>query len=194
MRGEGGKAVVAEPLFVLSDGEKGRIHSGQRVPVPRRTADQHGNVSTVDYQYETTGFTAEVELREDSREMCRIETTISINEIVRTFEGVPVTGGSEFSTKAVVRSGGVYLLGEIHEESDSVGRDGGLVFGKDESQFDRVLQVWLRVYRIEGDADAWLPRRFSGEQPPFEYLPSVDPTDQPKDGQRLQDTLEIGQG
>jgi type II secretory pathway component GspD/PulD (secretin) len=165
VRGQNGQAVVAEPLFVLADGEAASMHSGQRVPVPRRASDQHGNVSTVEFEYISTGFTCDVEVREESEQSCRLNTNITTNDIVRTVEGVPVTGGSELRTVSVLDSGGVYLIGEMREGGESVGRDGGLVFGQSTSKHDRVLQVWVRVYRIAGDAGAELAASGSSEPP-----------------------------
>lgn len=149
-----GRAVLAEPLFLLKDGEAARIHAGERIPIPRRSVDQFGNVQVVDYQIEETGLTVDVSLREEAEDIASVEVTMVLNEILRFVEQVPVTSGSDFKTKTSLRSGGVYLIGRVDEQEHSKGGGLGFRFGKRERHGARSLQIWARAYRIGGDAQS----------------------------------------
>ena len=56
--------MVAQPLFVLLDGETSHFGVGERVPVPNNTVSDQGTVSTTGYTDVQTGLRIEVGLRE----------------------------------------------------------------------------------------------------------------------------------
>lgn len=170
--------LVASPLFLLSDGATGEIHNGQQLRIPQRGIDQFGNAAVLSFEVVETGLTVTVAVRERGDQKAQLKVTGSIDRIENVVEGLPVVAGSRFTSDAVIRSGGVYLLNQVDEAESIAGTKGGLKWGHDRSDTARVLQVWCRAYRIGGSGVA---ARASGpsERAPqpvvetFERLPKV---------------------
>lgn len=143
-------AVTAAPMFIVSDGEKASFVQGDRVPIPRRTVSPEGTVTTSGFDYVQTGVNVELTLRETEPRGARVDVVVNMSDVKRFVEEAPVTGEERFQTGAVVKAGGVYLLGTLVKDR-SRGRN---ALGWQSQQYltweSQVVQVWAQAYRIGG--------------------------------------------
>jgi hypothetical protein len=142
---------VASPLFLARDGEPARFASGANVPVPIRALVGENATSVVtEFEYRQTGLTATVTPRATAAGRASLAVELELSQIVGDVEGAPVEANRQFSTVAVVSSGGTYLLGSLDraDASDSVAGPLKLAFGRDRSA--ELVQVWARCYRVAG--------------------------------------------
>jgi hypothetical protein len=149
-------SVVAAPMLVLLDGERGEFVQGDRLPVPRRTSEAlpggGGTVSTQSFEYVQTGVTVTVNLREQTARSARVELDVRISNLRELIEGAPRTGEERLQTVAVMEAGGVYLLGSLARERRSGGAGLGLQAGDYEGLESQLIQVWAETFRVAGPA------------------------------------------
>jgi type II secretory pathway component GspD/PulD (secretin) len=141
-------AVTAAPMFILSDGEKSSFVQGDRVPIPRRTVSPEGTVTTAGFDFVQTGVNVELALRETEARGARVDVTLSMSDVKRFVESAPVTGEERFQTSAVVKAGGVYLLGTLVKDRVQGRRVLGWQAGDYATYQAQVVQVWIQAYRI----------------------------------------------
>ncbi len=146
-----GVSVVAAPMFVLCDGSKSSFVQGDKLPLPRRTVSNEGTVTISGYDYVQTGVQVDLALREWAEESAYVDTTIKLSDVKRMVEEAAVTGEETFSTTAVVKAGGVYLLGCLEQDRGSGAEQLGFQSGATRDDSCQVVQVWLQCYRIGGD-------------------------------------------
>jgi type II secretory pathway component GspD/PulD (secretin) len=143
-------AVTAAPMFIVSDGEKASFVQGDRVPIPRRTVSPEGTVTTAGFDYVQTGVNVELTLRETAERAARVDVVVNMSDVKRFVEEAPVTGEERFQTGAVIKAGGVYLLGTLVKDR-SRGRN---ALGWQSQEYlsweAQVVQVWAHTYRIGG--------------------------------------------
>ncbi len=145
-------AIVAQPLFVLGDGQDAKIVRGEKVPVPRRTVSNQGTVTTVGFDFVQTGYSTALHLREVGPESASLKVTTELSTITRFVESAPVTSIESLETVAVLESGGVYLLGSL-ERCDQVNKQTTwLLWGADNGHKARTLELWCRAYRVAAPA------------------------------------------
>jgi hypothetical protein len=147
LRDERGGHMVGEPMFLLADGEQGRLHKGSQTPVPHRAVSPEGTVTTTDYQMVETGVTVEVGLREVDRESVRLTVHMELTEVSAMLDGAPVVAGQRFEAVSVVGAG-VYLIGsmELQEVARSVG--GVLQLSQRVQSQQGWLYLWAQVVPI----------------------------------------------
>lgn len=145
-----GVRMVADPLFVLVDGEEGTFRNGERVPVPRRTVSPEGTVTTLEFQYEQTGLDLRVTLRDLGAGRAMATVDVELSDIVGFIENAPRVRNQQFHTQAVLATGGVYLLGALRRDDENHGTLGVLGTRKTKADSEQVVQVWARAYRIGG--------------------------------------------
>ena len=141
-------SVTAAPMFLLCDGTKAEFVQGDRIPLPRRSVSSEGTVTTAGYDYVQTGVQVELLLREFSEDSARIEVAVSMSDLKRMVEEAPVTGEERFRTDAIVRAGGVYLLGTLVKDRKQGRQEFGWQSGDYVAQSAQVVQVWGQCYRI----------------------------------------------
>lgn len=142
-------ATLAAPTFVVRDGNDAHTFVGEIVPVPRRSVGQSGDVTTVDFEQVEVGLDIVVSVREVGHDKGLVSVEIDRSRINGFVEDVPRSTTEQFSTKAVVRSKGVYLLGELKRGDLESAVGGRFRIGKREvDQWDTV-QIWMRTHAID---------------------------------------------
>lgn len=143
-------AVTASPMFLLRDGSKSEFVQGDRIPVPKRTVSDQGTVTVSGYEFVQTGVQVEFLLREMSAESASVDLAISMSDLKRLVEEAPVTGEESFKTQAIVKAGGVYLIGTLVKDRRQRQSELGWQSGQYVADNAQVVQVWLQSYRIGG--------------------------------------------
>ncbi len=147
-------AVTAAPMFIVSDGEKASFVQGDRVPIPRRTVSPEGTVTTAGFDYVQTGVNVELTLRETEPRGARVDVAVNMSDVKRFVEEAPVTGEERFQTGAVVKAGGVYLLGTLVKDRSRGRRALGWQTQDYRTWEAQVVQVWAQAYRIGGAVES----------------------------------------
>lgn len=151
-RSRSGETLFAQPLFYLADGASAEMVRGDRVPVPRQTVSDQGTVTTAGFEFVQTGLQLSVRLREVTESAAALDADLSLSSVTGFVQAAPITTQETFKTRAIVASGGVYLLGSI-ERSDLKRSDAvGLKVGDAATAEARTLQVWARAVRVGGPA------------------------------------------
>ncbi len=146
-----GVSVTAAPMFLLCDGAKSSFVQGDRIPIPRRqVAPETGAVTTTGFEYIQTGVQVELALREYTPASALIETSVKISDQKGMVEDAAITGEENFQTSAVVKAGGVYLLGTLAKDRVERGTSLGWINNFSAADKAQVIQVWLQCYRIGG--------------------------------------------
>ena len=148
-------SIVAEPLYYLRDGEKARLFRGDQVPIERITfANDANNVGRElkDYEYRDTGLDITVQLRELAIDSATLTIDAALSTVSgQAVNGAPIFAREEYNTAAPVRSGGVYLLGAIERNDSTREKTMGWTMGGKKTNERRVLQIWCRAVRVQGD-------------------------------------------
>jgi hypothetical protein len=150
-RTQGGASLVARPLVVVSDGGTGRVSDGQTVPIPRRAVlPESGLVQTVDVEFIDTGLIFDVQLREAADSTASVGLNVELSEVVGFVEEFPQLARRQLTTRARLRSGGVYLVGMLERDQRrqsvrSVTRSAESISEQTQDVF-----VWLTAIRVDG--------------------------------------------
>jgi hypothetical protein len=107
-----------------------------------------GTVTTAGFDFVQTGVNVELALRETEARGARVDVTLSMSDVKRFVESAPVTGEERFQTSAVVKAGGVYLLGTLVKDRVQGRRVLGWQAGDYATYQAQVVQVWIQAYRI----------------------------------------------
>lgn len=143
--------VVAEPLFLLVDGEEARFHRGNRLPYRQDIISQDGAVSSRTYAYVESGLTIKVDLRERGPGVAWLMVDVKSSEVEGFVDdSVPRLGEESFATKVLLRSGGVYLLGSLERRKNAVNQVTFLRMGSEKTKERRVLQIWAVARAVQG--------------------------------------------
>lgn len=146
--------VMGQPLFLLVDGGDAHAGSGARVPVPMRAVSNQGTSTTSGYQYIDTGLQIDVELREVGHDRARIKVKGSYSTIQSFVDLAPLVSRDDFTSSAVVASGGVYLLNALERRDTEQRNKNLLTIGLKDSEKIQVVQVWARAFRVAGPASS----------------------------------------
>ena len=151
-----GTALVGKPVFLLGDGETSAFVSGASIPIPRKTVSDQGTVTTQGFDYVQSGLSASCSVRESQGDGAKLTVKVSIGDIVGFVETAPIQSKSEFSTVAVVQSGGVYLLGSL-DTSEALRNDSGIFARaltlKTREKKSGSVQVWAKIFRVAGPTE-----------------------------------------
>lgn len=148
-----GVEMAASPLFLMLDGGKAMVQSGQDIPIAQRTVSDAGTVTTTGYTSIKVGLGVSAEIREMSERSIQICTLVDMSELAGYVGEAPITRANRFESRAVLEAGGVYLLGAIsrHDYVEDVkGFIPGMSFKRTNTK--GVVQVWCRAYRVRGSA------------------------------------------
>jgi len=145
--------IQARPLLLVSDGERAIMSSGRVVPVPRRSVSpETGQAIVVGYDEVTIGLDVDVTVRETSLQTARLTLDVRQSQLLELVaDEVPVTLRDAIRTTAIIRSGGVYLLGSLDSYRTSDTSSGPIIHTAQQTDATRSSTlVWARVYRIAG--------------------------------------------
>jgi hypothetical protein len=141
---------VAEPLFLIVDGEKGEFVRGQKLPVTTSVVNGETGQVTERVQFIQTGLQINVTPRELSDRVCRVVVDVSLSDAVSGTEGqaAPTTQEQQFKASSDVAVGGVYLLGALRVGEWARKHETALRFGARVEASDVHWLIWCRVYRV----------------------------------------------
>ncbi len=147
---ESGVRLVAEPLITVADGQKGRFQRGDVVLLPKTSTSQYGAEVVTGYQEIETGLILDVGVRETSESCAVLSLDLQISSLVgeEKNQTTPRRAREMFNTQAVVRNGGVYLLGTLERRQVDQSRGAFLTLGRKRSTEDSVIQVWAKVQAV----------------------------------------------
>jgi len=148
VRDAGSSVLVAEPVYLVNDGQAVSYVRGQEFPVTTTTTSREGFVQTsVDYQ--SVGSTIEASIRSLGGDAAVLTVAIDDQRLTEeNISGFPIIDGYQFRDVVDVVSGGTYLLTTFNrKESSEAERLGWSVFRRDSFSVT-VSQVWCRVYRV----------------------------------------------
>ncbi|MBS0211014.1 MAG: hypothetical protein JSS27_18880 [Planctomycetes bacterium] len=147
-----GVSMLAEPLLLLVDGSEAEFIRGQRVPVPTQTYIAQGAsnnlVNSVNYQQ--LGLTLRLKVREVGPETGKISVHFENSSLQEYINNIPVIQRESYDGEAVIRSGGIYLVGSLRRHDERHDKQGWWRLGQSVNDSDAILQVWCRAARVGG--------------------------------------------
>lgn len=145
--------LVTAPMFVLVDGGTATLADGDELRVPQFSISEFGTQTVTGFEVVQTGLSVDVSLRDLGSGRARVELRTSMSSVVGFIEDtLPTINTQRYQTNAVVRSGGVYLVGALRRNERLEGVDGPLRSLRRTEREDRTVMIWLRAYRIDGAA------------------------------------------
>jgi type II secretory pathway component GspD/PulD (secretin) len=147
--------IVAQPLFLLLDGESSKFSSGISIPIPKRSVSDQGTVTTQGYEFVNSGLDCDASIREVSAQLVRFKVAVELGQLQGFVEEAPIRSKDRFETVAVLSSGGVYLLGSLSrdERNQSVSGPFSMLPTNRKSDGKRSdVQIWAKVFRVGGPA------------------------------------------
>jgi type II secretory pathway component GspD/PulD (secretin) len=142
--------VLAQPLLTLVDGGTATHEDVRSIPTPKRVASPEGTVSTTDYERVDAGLIVKLTLRDMGSGRARLALSVELSDIDGYVESAPILAKTTYDTSAVVASGGVYLLGSLHQVQRGSGVEGAFRTVSTKDDRSRDWQVWARCYKIAG--------------------------------------------
>ncbi len=150
-------SVVAQPLYLLNEGQAVKYHRGSKIPVRESIAGDR----TVSQSYKYVDVGLRIDLAIAGLSLDDAVLTVGIaNERVTSYEDdAPVIDGTEFATEIDVQSGGEYLVTSYDEVIETSEWWQWLGFGRGKARRTTVSQVWLRAYRVRHASTAGGPNQ-----------------------------------
>lgn len=139
--------VIADPLFVLADGETAEFNDGEELRIPLSTVSDQGTVTQTGFEVVPTGLTFTVTVRDAGAGRCRLTVDAVSSQLVGIRDGLPQVSRQTFQSSAFLTSGS-YLLGSF-SRSDSLRSTSGINARESSGGSSRV-DVWARVYPVSG--------------------------------------------
>lgn len=147
-KGQGG--IVAEPMFLLVDGQEAKLNRTRRVPYETAVVSPQAGTISRNFVFQEVGLQFRVKLRELNWQSARASIFISLGDIESqgTDGRPPITRQQELTMSADMRAGGVYLIGALRDGSLENSQKGGLKFGGLDRGESAETLVFARVARI----------------------------------------------
>lgn len=145
--------ILAQPLFLLLDGETSKFASGLSIPIPKKVVSDQGTVTTQGYEYVNTGLDCQASIREMSSQLVRFKVAVDLGQLQGFVGEAPIQSKDHFETVAVLASGGVYLLGALNRDERTRTRSGPfekLSTNRVQDEKSAQVQVWAKVFRVAG--------------------------------------------
>jgi hypothetical protein len=142
--------LVADPFYLLTDGETGETHSGDRVFFQDTQSEPSpgGPVSRTSLRPIDVGLSLVVTVRELSDDRCRLVVDLEQSRLADSSDNRPRIERESVLTTVDLVSGGTYLVAH-RKEAENVMQDGTwLTLGSRRQRMRRTLQVWCSAYRI----------------------------------------------
>jgi len=149
--------IVAQPLFLLLDGESSKFSSGISIPIPKRVVSDQGTVTTQGYEFVNSGLDCDASIREVSAQLVRFKVAVELGQLQGFVEQAPIRSKDRFETVAVLASGGVYLLGSLSRDERAHSTSGPVAMLPTNKKRDAKMgqvQVWAKVFRVAGPLTA----------------------------------------
>lgn len=153
--------VHASPMLLLVDGKESSWQDGTKIPVPQKTVSDAGTVTTSGFTYIDTGLLLKCLLRESS-EGAVLTYNLSDSTITGYTEYQPIVRISKIDSSVSVKSGSIYLLGELQREDDRNGLAQTLSLSKEKAKTN--MQVFVRLYKISAPGANQMRPRLRGER------------------------------
>ena len=145
-----GLHLLSAPMFVMGDGDESRVSDGEDVRIARTNVSPEGTVTVVGFDTIRTGLEVIAGVRDVGSGRARLSVQSSISEIVGFNDGLPIVNQQEFSTRAIVHSQGVYLIGSLERSRRLEAVDGVFQSVKEDERESGTVYIWARTYRIAG--------------------------------------------
>ncbi|AMV21752.1 hypothetical protein [Planctomyces sp. SH-PL14] len=147
---KGRAGVLAEPLFLLVDGEEGILNRTRRVPVENSVIDPRSGAISRNYSFTEVGLQFRLTLRELNWKTARANIFISLGDVeAQGEEGrPPITRQQEMTLSADMTAGGVYLVGALRDGNSESSQKGGLKLGGVNRAQQTETLVFARVARV----------------------------------------------
>jgi len=145
--------IIAQPLFLLLDGESSKFSSGVSIPIPKRSVSDQGTVTTQGYEFVNSGLDCDASIREVSAQLVRFKVAVELGQLQGFVEEAPIRSKDRFETVAVLSSGGVYLLGSLTRDEQTLSKSGpiSMLTTNKKNEVKRAqVQVWAKVFRVAG--------------------------------------------
>lgn len=147
-----GAKILAQPLFLLLDGETASIKDGQSIPIPKKSTSDYGTVTTEAYEYTEVGVLVSCALREQTVKSASCNIGVTMTSVSGYIETAPIITGQNFNSAISIEAGKTYLAGSISRKEEGVTQSGSPIttlFKR--SGTEGIVQVWIKCYRIQGD-------------------------------------------
>jgi hypothetical protein len=139
----------------MVDGAESSIVRGDRIPVPNNVVSATTTTTiATSYNFIQTGLTITCKLRELSQQTAALDVHTENAAITDMVGPAPVVATEKFQTRAVMESGGVYLLGAMERSELDHVKTNGLRVGSKSDEQKRVLQLWGRACRVGGQVSS----------------------------------------
>lgn len=143
------RAVVAQPLFIVHDGDTAKIDRIESIPIPRKTVSDQGTVSTSGFETIQAGLIIQCTVREQGKDSAKLSYAAELSRITGFVENsAPIVSRERIESFASIQSGGTYLLGSLERDDRSAAESAGLSLRQHKTDEKRVFQLWGRAYRI----------------------------------------------
>ncbi|QQE10822.1 hypothetical protein JD969_15125 [Planctomycetota bacterium] len=142
-------SVVAQPLFVLTDGKSSKIRDAQDIPVPKKAITDAGTVSTTGYENVSVGLEVETTVRDVGERRAMLDVKVELSDLVGYVDQIaPIKKTQNYETSLVINSGGVYMIGELQQDKTVNTKSSILQTVRKQEVKSNVIQVWARAYKI----------------------------------------------
>ena len=138
--------LVSAPLMLLRDGSSSEWYDGVTIPVPQYSISQYGVRTVSGYKDYRAGFSLSCKIRETLKG-CILECRYESSNIVGYTESIPHISKSSLNFNTEIRSGKIYLVGELMNDQRNNSLTNIFQFGKDDA-FTKV-QIWCRAYQVK---------------------------------------------
>ncbi len=146
--------LVSAPLMLIRDGSSAEWYDGITIPVPQYSISQYGVRTVSGYKDYKAGFSLLCKIRE-TLHGCILECKYESSNIVGYTESIPHLSKSSLHFNTEIRSGRIYLVGELMNDQRNNSLTNVFQFGKDDSYTK--VQIWCRAYCVKDYLGKVLP-------------------------------------
>ncbi len=142
---QNGAVLVTTQRVHCIEGKDSDMQVGQTVPIAKKSVSDNGTVTTTDFEYVDTGMLLSVSVRSESDGNLRVSVKPEQSSIIGYIEGAPIRARRRLDTTAVIKAGGVVVVGGFDSTSDSVTVSSITQSHRDDRNEERKLFIVLRV-------------------------------------------------
>ena len=145
-----GVQLMAEPCFVLLDGQAGNYYRGLKTPIAQKVVSPEGTVSVSGYAFTETGFSINVTCRDVGESRARVDLAVVDSSITDMIDKTaPVIAEERLSGSSFVESGKLSLLLSVRRDRVQKSVSGALSSRGDDSSVKQRVMVWVMPYRTK---------------------------------------------
>ena len=146
---QNGATLVTTQRVHCIEGQNSDMQVGQTVPIAKKSVSDNGTVTTTDFEYVDTGMLLSVSVRSESDGNLRVSVKPEQSSITGYVEGAPIRARRRLDTTAVIKAGGIVVVGGFDSTSDSETISSITRSHRDQKAEDRKLFIVLRVISTE---------------------------------------------